>query len=194
MTIKQLRPYPSPEVLDDMYSRPHDHTVFPDHLERVAKTVELGLRFRFTSPLLNGSRRISIADLSCGNAAIAEGVRRHGDSLLLGDFAPGYLYEGPIEETIESIPMVDLFVCCETLEHVRVPSKVLGLIRDVSHSLLLSTPIDAWDDNNPEHTFAWSRDDLVQLLEESDWTVQMETTVDMRPQGYPYCWWVAAAS
>lgn len=192
MTIKRLRDYPTPTELSAMYAKPHDHTVFPDHAERVAATIELGKQF--IADTWPDREHISIADLSCGNAAIVEGVRRPGDSVLLGDFAPGYLFTGPLETTIKGMPSVQLFVCCETLEHVADPVAVLRWIAARADGLLLSTPIDAWDDDNPEHVWCYDREGVEDLFARAGWTVGAFREVDMRPMGYPYSWgmWVCS--
>lgn len=181
---QRLRDYPTPTELAAMYAVPHDHTNFADHVARVEATIGLGMGMIAD---LYPHQHVTIADLSCGNGAIAEGIRRQGDSLLLGDFAPGYLYTGKIEQTARHLPQVDMFVCCETLEHVDDPLAVLRLIRPRTGSLLLSTPIENWDDGNPEHTFAWSREGVEDHLFHARFEVLDYAEVDGRPQG-GYLW------
>ena len=182
---QRLRPYPNPAELATMYATPHDHTQFADHITRVDTTIALGIAL--AGRLFGDDRHIAIADLSCGNAAIAEGIRRQGDSLLLGDFAPGYLYTGKIEQTARHLPQVDMFVCCETLEHVDDPLAVLRLIRPRTGSLLLSTPVENWDDGNLEHVWSWSREGVEDHLFHARFDVLDYAEVDGRPQG-GYLW------
>jgi hypothetical protein len=82
----------------------------------------------------------------------------------LGDYAPGYTYHGPIERTIDAIPPVDLFLCCETLEHLDEPEAVLKAIRYKTNKLLISTPICTFIDDNPEHYWAWDQEAVVGML------------------------------
>lgn len=159
---------------------PLDHRAWPDHIERVRETIALARRL---GPVE------SAADLSAGDGAIINGLdvgRRY-----LGDFAPGYEYTGLIEDTINQIPDVDLFVCTETLEHVDEPDALLKAIRGKAKALVLSTPIDAWADTNPEHLYAWDRLEVESML--ADWTVEAYLRLDFRPTNpLSYCFgiWV----
>lgn len=175
------------EEMAQVYATPHDHSIYGHgHWMRVefAKVMVRWCADNYTIE--------TAGDLSCGNAAIInalhESVTKH-----LGDFAPGYEYTGPIEETILLIPNVDLFVCSETLEHLDDPISVLGSIRDKSSVLLLSTPIDAWNDSNNEHYWAWDREEIDQMLENAGWTLTWFASLDSRVIGesYNYGFWVA---
>lgn len=181
---KRLRDYPTPTELAVMYATPHDHTHFADHIARVDATIQVGIDL---AERLFDDRHITIADLSCGNAAIAEGIRRQGDSLLLGDFAPGYHYTGKIEHTLKQLPQVDMFVCCETIEHLDDPQSVLKHLRARVESLVLSTPVENWDDGNGEHIWSWSREGVEDLLFNARFEVLDYAEVDGRPQG-GYLW------
>lgn len=173
MTIKRLRPAHDAATLADMYAKPHDHTSWADHIDRVKVTVEEGLALIEAAEL---SHWPTFADLSCGDAAIVTGI---GANLpTLGDIAPGYEYCGPIEKTIEQIKAVDLFVCCETLEHLDDPAAVLRQIRRKTGLLLLSTPVDAWDDDNVEHYWAWSEADVTELLADAGFETLRFRAVD----------------
>lgn len=174
---QRLRPAHPPETLAQIYATPHDHTQWPDHVARVQATVEL-------ARLLTGGPVATAADLSCGDAAILSALdvgTRH-----LGDYAPGYQYTGPIEQTIEQIPDVDLFVCCETLEHLDDPDAALKAIRSKAKMLLLSTPVEAWGDTNVEHYWAWSADDVTQMLTAAGFEVVGFHLLDFRPVGPQY--------
>lgn len=156
MTVKRLRPVHDAATLATMYAKPHDHTHWADHVTRVQATIEEGAK------LIAGAGVTSGADLACGDGAILRGLPV--DNVILGDFAPGYEFTGPIEQTVELIPPVDVFVCCETLEHLDDPAAVLRQIRAKTRYLLLSTPVNAWDDDNPEHYWAWSSGGVAGLL------------------------------
>lgn len=177
--IQRVRPAWAPEELGRIYSTPHDHTLYGrGHGERVGATIELAHRHL---PVVT-----SVADLSCGNAAIARSMG--ADTVILGDYAPGYDIVGPIEETLRVLDdqMVDLFVLSETLEHLDNPFDVLGRVRDVAHRLLLSTPLEAWDDANGEHYWAWDRAGVEGLLAGAGWSVTAFESVDSREYGEPY--------
>jgi hypothetical protein len=116
------------------------------------------------------------ADLSCGDGAILNALPV--DRRILGDLAPGYEFTGPIEQTVEQLPPVDLLVCCETLEHLDDPAAVLRQIRAKTRYLLLSTPVDAWTDDNVEHYWAWSEADVAALLVDAGFEPLRFRTVD----------------
>ena len=120
--MRRLRPAHDAATLASIYAQPHDANRWEDHRQRVAASIAF---IEARSKRYAGT----IADLSCGNGAIARGVAFPDDTVILGDFAPGYDITGPIEQTIDDIPHVDLFICSETLEHVDDPALVLGKIR-----------------------------------------------------------------
>lgn len=174
--VVRLRPPHTPEQLEQVYATPHSHTKWLDHKVRVAVTAQ------FAHQLAGHVN--SAADLSCGDATIINAL--DVDTRYLGDFAPGYDLTGPIDDTIDQIPVVDLFVCCETLEHVDDPAATLALIRDKTKTLVLSTPVDAFGDINPEHYWAWSRQGVEDLLSVARFQVLAYTAVDCRPGGGEY--------
>lgn len=173
----RLRPVHSPEHLRALYPQPHDHRKYGrGHGERVEETIRLG-------KLLPDLK--SVADLSCGNAEIARAM--HPEPVL-GDLAAGYALQGPIEETLALIPPVDLFVCCETLEHLDDPDAVLKEIRKKARFLLVSTPIDNFEDTNDEHYWAWNRLSVEFMLLRSGFAVKHSSEVDARVYGEVYCY------
>lgn len=178
----RLRPAHTPAELGRLYAVPHDHRRWDDHRTRVERTIALAREHV-------GAAR-SGADLSCGSGAILAGLEvevRH-----FGDYAPGYEHTGPLERTLDEIPPVDVYVCCETLEHLDDPDAALRGIRDRAKTLVLSTPVDAWDDDNPEHYWAWSREDVERMLAAAGFGVVAFDDLDFRP-GLPYRFgiWVA---
>jgi hypothetical protein len=172
----RLRPAYTADELAQVYATPHNHSQWGDHVVRVAVTAQ------FTH-LLAGKVE-SAADLSCGDATILKAL--DVGTRYLGDFAPGYPITGPIDETIERIPVVDLFVCCETLEHLDDPDRTLKSIRAKTRALVLSTPVDAFGDTNPEHYWAWSRDDVEAMLDAAGFTTVVYSALDFRPSGADY--------
>jgi hypothetical protein len=179
MTRQRLRPAYTADELARLYPQPHNHTRWPDHLLRVETTIQVG------HWMVVAARAETGADLSCGNGAILDGLPLR--LRYFGDLAPAtYRFSGPIHDTIALIPAVDVFVCCETLEHLDDPDKTLTAIRGKTSQLLLSTPVDAWNDTNPEHYWAWSRDDVDRMLADAGFTTFVYTEVDFRPGGLPY--------
>ena len=178
MTRARLRPAHSPTELAEVYATPHDHREFRDHHLRVAATIEVA---RW---MADDEGVVRAADLSCGNGVI---LRSLGvPHPYFGDLADGHHFTGPIEETIQQIPDVDLYVCSETIEHLDDPDTVLKAIRSKTRLLVLSTPVDAWDDDNLEHYWAWSRGDVEEMLTAAGFEVVTYVAADMRPAGYPY--------
>ncbi len=184
---QRLRPAHSPEQLAHIYAAPHDSSRWRDHRVRVAVTLELARGYLHDNP---GSVT-SVADLSCGDATIARSLG--ADTVVLGDYAPGYDHHGPIEVTIHRIPTVDLFVCSETLEHVDDPDLVLAAIRAKTKRLVLSTPVDCWGDANVEHYWAWSAEHVEGMLRTAGFDVDVFTRLDMR-RWSPYAFGIWACS
>lgn len=184
MTRKRLRPAYSPDELARIYARPHDHRQFRDHHLRVAATIEVARWLAQDSPVTRA------ADLSCGNGEILKSVE--AEERWFGDLAPGYELVGPIDQTIDLIPAVDMFVCSETLEHLDDPDQALKAIRGKTGTLVLSTPVDAWYDDNPEHYWAWSRQDVEDMLAAAGFRPVVYASVDFRglhPQLYQFGIW-----
>lgn len=197
MTVRQLRPFREPEDEERFYAERYpsgyDHTVWPDHRIRVQATIGIAARW------VEERRVRVIADLSCGNAAIVHGLMLAVDTLdqaILGDVVPqSFLdYEGRIENTLDEITDDDdvgMFVLSETLEHVREPQLLLGRIRRRSRMLVLTTPTENWDDENPEHYWAWNTEDVGDMLIRAGWR-RLETRVldTGVPGAYLYQIWV----
>lgn len=190
MRVERLRPLPTPEQLAAMYATPHDHRLYGrGHDERVEATIALALHH------IDQDDRLIVGDLSCGNGEIARRICTGAPAgLQLGDFAAGYEYQGPIEQTIEDLPLVDVFVLSETIEHLDDPLDVLLAIRRKTKYLLLSTPLECWNDSNGEHVWAWDREGVEQLAASAGFADDAFTSVDSREYGEPYLYgiWVAS--
>lgn len=191
----RLRKAHSAALLAEMYAKPHDHRIYGrGHHERVESTIALAL-----STIEPRERRV-VADLSCGNGEIAR--RLEPEVMYLGDIAvlPAELdgpqtvkCHGPVEDTVHDLPMVDVFVCSETIEHLDDPGKVLALARSKADWLVLSTPLECWDDSNAEHYWSWDREGVEDLLKRCGWAPRTFDSVDSREWGEPYLFgiWVA---
>ncbi|HEU4541177.1 MAG TPA: hypothetical protein VFR23_08630 [Jiangellaceae bacterium] len=168
--------------LAQIYAKPHDHSRWLDHAVRVQVTVALARTL--------GGHVPSAADLSCGDGVILRNI--DADERIFGDYAPGYPYVGRIEATVTRIPRVQLFVCCETLEHLDDPDTVLKAIRDKTHNLVLSTPVDAFGDTNIEHYHAWDREAVEDMLRAAAFEPLVYNELDLKPAGGEYrfgIWW-----
>ena len=189
MTRHRLREAHTENQLTRIYSKQHSHGRWRDHRLRVPTTLA-------TARWLAPERVDSAADLSCGDGTILDGV--YAETKYYGDFLPGSLdrYDnplyGPIESTIGRIPRVDLFILTETLEHLDDPDEVLYRVRGKSDRMVLSTPVDNWDDANPEHYWAWSRQDVEHMLWQAGFNVDSFVQIDCRMMsrsGYQYGVW-----
>lgn len=184
MTRQRLRPAHTPGQLADLYARPHEHARFVDHRLRVPATIAVAQWMLSHFPQVDD---LTVADLSCGDGAVLAALDLPAERKIYGDLAPGYPITGPLEETITQLPRpVDLFVCGETIEHLDDPDLVLKALRQVTGTLVLSTPVDAWGDDNPEHYWAWSRLDVEAMLATAAWRVLTYVEVDCRPAGLQY--------
>lgn len=175
-----MRPTHTPEALARIYAKPHRHDLWPDHLLRVQTTIQLA-RWMHTP----GS---GVADLSCGDAAIAKALE--DPELFLGDFAPGYEFTGPIEKTLGEIPHVGTFVLSETIEHLDNPDSVLARIRTAADRLILSTPIgETVEVGNEEHYWAWDVDDVRAMLTAAGWRTKALIELTLPDTVYDYQIW-----
>ena len=181
---ERLRPAHDANTLHQLYQRPHQHSRWDDHRARVAGTI------RFAAQHIGPVD--TAADLSCGDGAILRGLEV--EQRIYGDFAPGYTIRGPIEDTIAGLVDVDLLVCCETLEHLDDPDAVLCAARPRAEWLLISTPVEAWGDTNPEHYWAWDAAAVQDMLTVAEYEVTAHEVLDFRHHGpafYAFGLWAA---
>lgn len=143
--------------MDRLYRDQYDHSRWKDHVLRVAVTSAHATWFDNVN---------SVADLSCGDGVIARDVANivGASTVVLGDYAPGHPIRGRIEDTINDIDPVDLFICSETLEHVYEPAELLSKIRGKCRYLLLTTPLGETRPTNPEHVWGWDEVGVGELV------------------------------
>jgi hypothetical protein len=188
MTRRRLRPAHDPATLQLLYRAPyHADDRGGDHTERVAVTAGL------TAGIMRRHGLRSLVDLSCGDGQLARtvGVLVPHCRLWLGDLvaAPGLDVVGPIEDTITSFRQTDVLLCSETLEHLDDPDQLLLKARERALWLVLSTPLDAATDPNPEHYWAWDQGDIAAMLTTAGWQPATRATLTSEPGYYTFQLW-----
>lgn len=178
MTRLRLRPAYSTDELRRVYDHTYSHRTWQDHRLRIAVTLEVAQWAARLGGLTSG------ADLSAGDGTVLSGVRL--TRKVFGDLTGQWDVSGLIEDTLPQMEPVDLYICTETLEHVDDPDQLLKNIREKARVLLLSTPVGAWEDKNPEHYWAWSKDDVEAMLNQAGFSVFTYVTVDLRALGLEY--------
>jgi hypothetical protein len=186
MRRARLRGNPTADELATLYASPHDARLYGyGHELRVQSTIALG-------KTTCGPEPGRVIDLSCGNAVIPRAIGGHfGCPVVLGDFAGGYQFHGPIEESIREVAewrkgdAIGLFILSETIEHLEEPDEVLMQIGSVADQLIVSTPIDERGAGTPEHIWSWDIEYVKALLHETGWTTT-DTVELYLGEGYDY--------
>lgn len=178
--MRRLRPYPTEKELDELYVTTYDHTQWEDHKKRVTHSVER-LHELMTPSLVMGTLR-RVADLSCGDGTIINSFKSYVPKIKLikGDFVPndGLDFVGRIEDTLDAIEPVDLFILTETIEHLEDPGAFLVELRKKTRWLFLTTPIGEVEGyDNPEHIWEWNVDDMKMMLNDAGFTGECELLV-----------------
>lgn len=185
---QRKRPAYSPEELNRLYAVPRQPAeCYADHPE-LANCQNPGLVDELTIAMGLGFGTVaSIADMSCGSGEIPRRLGAHSDiEPILGDFGPGWEYHGPISETVQQLPVVDLFVLAQTLEHLDDPDADLALIRAHCRYLLLATSVDEVE-LVEDHYWSWSRDDVEEMVRAAGFTTSGYIDIDLTAHWYPHC-------
>ena len=171
----QLRPFHTDEKLASIYPTPHHHSGWPDHRQRVRSTIALAGWFDNCQ---------SVADLSCGDGTIIDALDI--PVKYKGDYAPGYDLCGSIDETIDLIPKVDLFILSETIEHLVDPDATLAKIRAKTRYLVLSTPNGEDNAGNVEHYWGWDDKEIRGMLHSAGFIPVVYSSLEFADAGYVY--------
>ena len=150
---QRLRPAYTPEQLAQVYDTPHEHWQWADHRLRVQMTIAFASWFVDVT---------SVADLSAGDATIIKAI--NAKEKYIGDFALGYEFAGAIDDTIDLIPSVDLFICSETIEHLDDPEATFRKIRAKTKSLIVTPPFGEDKNHHPQHYGGWDKEGVESLL------------------------------
>jgi len=193
------------------YPEGYNHTVWSDHVERIAATVA------FAAPWLDYYNITSLADPSAGDGALARALislqpRIH--RAYVGDLNPGpELAQGWNSVTsyvwvnLEATPLipgldaldisrqnepVDLLVCSETLEHLDDPDAFLVRARLSARSILITTPENETGTGNEEHYWGWDSEAVSAMLHTAGWnTVDHLIFQPLTAQTYRFQMWMA---
>ncbi|MEO3856208.1 hypothetical protein [Acrocarpospora sp. B8E8] len=179
---RQLRPFYTPEQLEQVYAHPYDHSRWREHRARIALTVALA------QSMVDEYGLASAADLSCGDGAILD--RLDVAEKVYGDFVPGRAHAGPIERAVTEIARVGLFILSETIEHVEDPDALLAAIRAKADALVLTTPNAEDNDGNPEHYWSWDDAEMRRMLATAGWAPTLYLAFDPHvAPGYTFQFW-----
>jgi len=123
----------------------------------------------------------SLADMSCGDARVPRSLAEYsGIEPILGDYTPGYAYTGTLQETVPKLPVVDLFVSTNTVEHLNEPDEDLKLIRQHCNKLLLACPIDEHDAGG-QHLWFWTREGVEDMFTAAGFRQEAYCELDENP-------------
>lgn len=185
------------------YPGGYDHTVWPDHIERIGETAVWASEA--LAPAQLRSTIETVADLSCGDGSLVATLARMlgADRVIVGDVNTGgsvMAVEQPLPASLDRLPDggVDLYVCSETLEHLDDPDGFLAALRPKTRLLLLTTPEGETTDGNPEHYWGWDTDAVRSMLVAagffSVWGYQVFTPPYTRfsPDVIPTQMWICA--
>lgn len=179
--MKKLRRFYNPSQLTQIYSHTYSPDSWPEHRERVARTIEIAQQ------LIDEYELKSVADLSCGNGAIVDALRV-ADKLKNDISTAGT----SIEERVLMMEPVDLFICTETIEHIEAPWTVLEHVAQRTKWLLLSTPLDEDPSiGNYEHYWSFELRDVMTMLDHSTFYAASYELLGKPHWTYSYQIWTA---
>lgn len=124
----------------------------------------------------------SLADMSAGDGRVPRSLAEYsGIEPLLGDYTPGlYPYSGTYQQTVPMLPVVELFVSTNTVEHLNDPDGDLALIRTRCEKMLLVCPIDE-EDAGGQHLWYWTRGGVEDMFTAAGFQQEAYCELDENP-------------
>lgn len=166
--MKKLRPFYPADKLHELYGHAYQPDQWIEHKLRLDATIDIAVRLATMQQLH------TVADLSCGDRTVVNALHdRIGmECVATNDITTGVPIDVALNEWWnagpDTLPVVDLFICTETIEHLEAPWTVLEKIAAKTKWLLLSTPLDEKEDeNNWEHYWSFTSTDVAELLRQS---------------------------
>jgi hypothetical protein len=146
---------------------------WPDHAARTLTTASL----------ISWLQPNTVCDPACGDASILETAHRLAPihHAYLADLSapqiaalrPSFPHEtwvGDLHGQLDRLPVVDLILLTEVLEHLEDPDEALRHARRKGVHLIASSPIgDPEMGRNHEHLWAWDTDGYGEMLRDTGW-------------------------
>lgn len=174
--MRKLRRFYSPSVEAAMYDHTYNSKRWPEHITRIEKTAAI------CQTLIDRYELKSVADLSCGDGSLIDKLSVHIK----------FARDGNIMDDMELIGQSDLFICTETIEHLREPWTVLERIAEKTRWLVLSTPLDEERGiDNYEHYWAFTTDDVATMLHHANFHHIALFVLQHETWNYRYQVWTA---
>lgn len=179
--MRKLRPFWSRAEERRLYSETYDHTRWPEHVGRVEATID------FTQKLIDEHELKTVVDLSCGDGAIVDGLNgvrivRKTDVSSSGMGIEATLMMSSFD--------TDLFICTETIEHMRAPWTTIELIAENTRFIVLSTPLNEGAHvDNYEHYWSFTDQDVDDMLKYAGFTDLQRVFLSGRGWTYDYQLW-----
>jgi hypothetical protein len=187
--LRPVRPEGELAFYEDRYPSGYRHDGWPDHVERIAASAD------FLRPLIKDFHIETLADLSCGDGALAKRLGLTG--AILGDLVDGDHLDivGSLPDTLDLLTpgASQLFLCSETIEHMDDPDNLLSEARLAFQYLFVSTPVDEHEDTgNAEHYWGWDTEAVDFMLREAGWVPEKhEIFTPKSADTYRFQFWFA---
>lgn len=180
--MMKLRRFMTDEEMKANYAHQYNHTAWPEHKIRVRETI------RFISQLMTDKGLTTAADMSCGDGAVMRGLTL--DRGITGDISITGI---DVVDAVRAMEPVDLYICTETIEHVREPWTLLEEIAKKTRWIVLSTPLnEPASVGNWEHYWSFTEHDISSLLVQSGFHVP-ERYIVIHGENWTYAYQTWAA-
>ena len=181
----RLRPTYTDDELTKIYGRVYDHTKWDEHKTRIEWTTRRLQHFID----LRRPQIASVADLSCGDGALLNGLtverKIYGDMVM----APHLTIGAVKAEIAVRYVQADLLIASETLEHLDDPDEFLREASANFRFVAITTPLGETSDENWEHYWGWDLMGVNDMLRATGWFPLQEETLPLA--NYTYQFWIA---